>query len=70
MAVETISMKALVLNAMDKRDEAFEAAKESLRYGIRKSLCWHVYGILYRCDGDYEQATKCYRQALSKEPVR
>jgi tetratricopeptide (TPR) repeat protein len=25
---------------------------------------WHVYGLLYRSDKNYEEAMKCYRHAL------
>lgn len=27
-------------------------------------MCWHVYGLMYRADRDYREATKCYRNAL------
>ncbi|EDQ92792.1 uncharacterized protein MONBRDRAFT_30756 [Monosiga brevicollis MX1] len=67
---ETLAMKALVYNSLEKRKEALETAKASLRKGIMKSLCWHVYGIIYRCDGNFEQAIKCYRQACVKDPPR
>ena len=61
-------MKALVLNSMDRRPEAYEMAKLSIRHGLSKALCWHVYGIICRCDGDYPQAIRCYRQALTRDP--
>lgn len=28
------------------------------------SLGWHVYGLLYRADKNYEEAAKCYANAL------
>ena len=27
-------------------------------------MCWHVYGLLYRSDRDYNEAIKAYKQAL------
>jgi hypothetical protein len=27
-------------------------------------ICWHVYGLLYRSDGLYDDAIKCYIKAL------
>lgn len=27
-------------------------------------LGWHVYGLLYRADKNYEEAAKCYANAL------
>lgn len=31
---------------------------------IRSHVCWHVYGLLYRSDRDYNEAIKAYKQAL------
>uniref|UniRef100_A0AAY5EQY7 N(alpha)-acetyltransferase 15, NatA auxiliary subunit a n=1 Tax=Electrophorus electricus TaxID=8005 RepID=A0AAY5EQY7_ELEEL len=31
---------------------------------IRICLCWHVYGLLQRSDKKYDEAIKCYRNAL------
>ena len=31
---------------------------------MRSHVCWHVYGLLYRSDRNYEQAIKSYKQAL------
>ena len=30
----------------------------------RSHVCWHVYGLLYRSDRDYNEAIKAYKQAL------
>ena len=30
---------------------------------------WHVYGLLYRSDKNYEEAMKCYRYALKYDKV-
>ena len=63
-------MKALILNAMDKHSEAQELARTALRCDIASSMCWHVLGMLYRQDSDYNQALKSFLQASHIEPVR
>lgn len=32
-------------------------------------LGWHVFGLLYRSDKNYEEALKCYSQALKIDKV-
>ena len=31
---------------------------------------WHVLGLIYRSDKNYEEASKCYRSALRIDTVR
>jgi N-alpha-acetyltransferase 15/16, NatA auxiliary subunit len=31
---------------------------------------WHVYGLIYRADRNYEEAIKCYRNALRIDKAR
>lgn len=31
---------------------------------VADGVGWHVYGLLYRSDKNYEEATKCYRFAI------
>jgi hypothetical protein len=33
----------------------------------RSHVCWHVYGLLQRSDKKYDEAIKCYRNALKWE---
>eukprot|EP00916_Digyalum_oweni_P026613 GHVL01043695.1.p1 GENE.GHVL01043695.1~~GHVL01043695.1.p1 ORF type:complete len:941 (+),score=191.34 GHVL01043695.1:277-3099(+) len=61
---ETLSVKGLILNVMDRRDEAFDHVRQGLRNNVRSHMCWHSYGLLYRCERDYAEAVKCYRNAL------
>eukprot|EP00937_MAST-01D_sp_MAST-1D-sp2_P000728 g728.t1 len=61
---ETLSMKGLILNSQQKKKEAYALVKLGLRHNMRSHVCWHVYGLLYRSDRDYNQAIKCYRNAL------
>ncbi|KAG0201400.1 N-alpha-acetyltransferase 16, NatA auxiliary subunit [Mortierella sp. GBA30] len=61
---ETLALKGLFLNHLDKKEEAYEFVKKGLRHDLRSHVCWHVSGLLYRSDKNYEQALKCYSQAL------
>ncbi|KAF9355515.1 N-alpha-acetyltransferase 16, NatA auxiliary subunit [Mortierella sp. AD094] len=61
---ETLAMKGLFYNHMDKKEEAYEFVKKGLRYNLKSHICWHVFGLLYRSDKNYEEASKCYINAL------
>ena len=65
---ETLAMKGLILNCMDKKTEAYELVRRGVKQDIKSHVCWHVYGLLYRSDRDYLQAIKCYRGALRQDP--
>ena len=47
-SLETLAMKALNLNALKKKQEAFELIKKALFKNLGNFTCWHVYGILHR----------------------
>nr|XP_043623547.1 N-terminal acetyltransferase A complex auxiliary subunit NAA15-like [Erigeron canadensis] len=65
---ETLSMKGLTLNCMDRKQEAYELVRLGLKNDLKSHVCWHVYGLLYRSDRDYREAIKCYRNALRIDP--
>uniref|UniRef100_A0A7S0NSK1 Uncharacterized protein n=1 Tax=Calcidiscus leptoporus TaxID=127549 RepID=A0A7S0NSK1_9EUKA len=65
---ETLAMKGLLLNSLDKKAEAYELVRKGVKVDIQSQVCWHVYGLLYRSDREYLQAIKCYRGALRQEP--
>lgn len=65
---DTIAMKALIINAQGKTDEAFALAKEALTLDMKSHICWHVYGILYRTNKNFDEAIKAYKFALRLEP--
>ena len=46
--IETLAMKALNMNALKKKVEAFEFIKKALFKNLGNFTCWHVYGILHR----------------------
>lgn len=61
---ETLSMKGLILNSMGKKQEALEYVKRGLKNDVKSHVCWHVFGLLHKADHKYEEAIKCYRNAL------
>ncbi|KAF3805121.1 N-terminal acetyltransferase A complex subunit nat1 [Colletotrichum gloeosporioides] len=65
---DTMAMKALIMNAQGKTDEAFALGKEALTVDMKSHICWHVYGLLYRANKNYEEAIKAYKFALRLEP--
>lgn len=63
-------MKGLVLTYQGKRDEGMELVKKGVRLDLASHICWHVYGLVHKQDKNYEEALKCYTQALKFDPVR
>ncbi|XP_067640624.1 N-alpha-acetyltransferase 16, NatA auxiliary subunit [Eurosta solidaginis] len=64
---ETLAMKGLTLNGLGRREEAYKYVRLGLRKDLRSHVCWHVYGLLQRSDKKYDEAIKCYRNALKWE---
>ncbi|XP_068907663.1 N-alpha-acetyltransferase 16, NatA auxiliary subunit isoform X2 [Tenebrio molitor] len=64
---ETLAMKGLTLNCLGRKEEAYEYVRRGLRNDLRSHVCWHVYGLLQRSDKKYDEAIKCYRNALKWE---
>ncbi|XVF25039.1 hypothetical protein REPUB_Repub13aG0179400 [Reevesia pubescens] len=65
---ETLSMKGLTLNCMDRKSEAYDLVRLGVKNDVKSHVCWHVYGLLYRSDREYREAIKCYRNALKRDP--
>ncbi|CAJ2512627.1 Uu.00g007460.m01.CDS01 [Anthostomella pinea] len=65
---DTMAMKALIMNQQGKTDEAFALGKEALTADMKSHICWHVYGLLYRHQKNFEEAMKAYKFALKLEP--
>ncbi|KAI9268981.1 NMDA receptor-regulated protein 1-domain-containing protein [Phascolomyces articulosus] len=61
---ETLAMKGLFLNNLQKKEEGYEYVKKGLQYDLTSHICWHVYGLLHRADKNYAEAAKCYTHAL------
>ena len=62
--IETLAMKGLFCSHLDRREEAHDFIKKGLKNDLKSHICWHVYGLLHRSEKNYEQAIKCYAQAL------
>ncbi|KAI9091536.1 NMDA receptor-regulated protein 1-domain-containing protein [Phlyctochytrium arcticum] len=61
---ETQAMKGLFLSHLERKDEGYEFVKRGLRNDLTSHTCWHVYGLMHRADKNYEEAIKCYVNAL------
>ena len=61
---ETLAMKGLTLNCLGRKEEAYDFVRRGLRNDLRSHVCWHVFGLLQRSDKKYDEAIKCYRNAL------
>jgi len=64
---KTLAMKGLTLNCLGRKEEAYEYVRRGLRNDLKSHVCWHVYGLLQRSDKKYDEAIKCYRNALKWE---
>lgn len=41
---ETLAMKGLTLNCLDKKDEAYELVRRGVKADLKSHVVWHVYG--------------------------
>lgn len=62
-------MKGLFLSHLDRKEEGYEFVKLGVRNDLASHICWHVYGLMRRADKNYEEAIKCYTQALKYDKV-
>ncbi|KAJ9602074.1 hypothetical protein H2200_013434 [Cladophialophora chaetospira] len=65
---DTQAMKALIISHQGHTEEAFALAKTALNNNMKSHVCWHVYGLLYRAEKNYEESIKAYKFALRLEP--
>ncbi|OJD11704.1 hypothetical protein AJ78_07572 [Emergomyces pasteurianus Ep9510] len=61
---ETQAMKALILSNQGQQEEAFALARLAITNHFKSHICWHVYGLLYRAEKNYDEAIKAYKTAL------
>jgi len=69
---ETLCMKGLILNMTSSKPgdqggtkkDAVDLVKLGLMKDMRSHVCWHVYGLIYRSERNYNEAIKAYKQAL------
>ncbi|CAO1619543.1 unnamed protein product [Sympodiomycopsis kandeliae] len=64
---ETLCMKGLILASLGDRAQGLEMAKTGVRKDLTSFISWHALGILNRMDKNYDEAIKCYSQALRIE---
>ena len=43
---ETLAMKGLLLNCLDKKAEAYALTRRGLKADLKSHVCWHVYGYV------------------------
>jgi N-alpha-acetyltransferase 15/16, NatA auxiliary subunit len=66
---DTLAFKALLVSQFPERQaEAHDIAKAGLKADIKSFMCWHVFGLLHKQDRNYEQAAKCYMNAMRIDP--
>lgn len=66
---ETMCMKGLLLQQSGKREEGLELAKRGARFDLTSHIVWHVLGLIYKADRNYEEANRSFTQALRFDKV-
>jgi N-alpha-acetyltransferase 15/16, NatA auxiliary subunit len=61
-------MKALIISHQGQQKEAFALAKMALNNNMKSHVCWHVYGLLYRAEKNFDESIKAYKFALRLDP--
>ena len=61
-------MKALIISSQGQQKEAFALAKTALNNNMKSHVCWHVYGLLYRAEKNFDESIKAYKFALRLDP--
>jgi tetratricopeptide (TPR) repeat protein len=61
-------MKALIISNQGHEKEAFALAKVALNNNMKSHVCWHVYGLLYRAQKNFDESIKAYKFALKLDP--
>lgn len=64
---ETLCMKGLIVATTGDRQAGLELARQGVRRDLTSFISWHALGILNRMDKNYDEAIKCYAQALRIE---
>ena len=65
---ETLAMKGLIVHSKGEKEEGYRLVKLGVKNDIQSSVCWHVFGLLYRADLNNKEASKCYLNALRIDP--
>ena len=65
---DTQAMKALIISNQGQQKDAFALAKVALNNNMKSHVCWHVYGLLYRAEKNFDESIKAYKFALRLDP--
>ncbi|PWA03183.1 hypothetical protein BB558_000652 [Smittium angustum] len=65
---ESMALKGLFLFNLGKKEEGYTWVKDGLKQNFLSPISWHIYGLVYRADRKYEDAIRCYQQALKRDP--
>ena len=76
---DILSIKALSLFHLERVDDAMTVIKVAVKYNIKNSSCkhghayfglgWQIYGTVLRNKQNYEEAAKCFRNAIKLSNV-
>lgn len=61
-------MKALILNAQGKKDEAIQLINLALMFNLKSFTSWHIYGLMNRSDKKYDEARRCFTKSVEYDP--
>jgi tetratricopeptide (TPR) repeat protein len=65
---ETLAIKSLLYHYLGRpKEESFDLIRKGIRSDINSSICWHLFGLLHHANKNYEEASKCYLNALRHE---
>ncbi|KAL6772109.1 hypothetical protein ACKKBG_A28965 [Auxenochlorella protothecoides x Auxenochlorella symbiontica] len=61
---ETLAMKGLLQNCLGHKEVAMDLVKRGVKNNLRSHVCWHVFGLIQQSDENFDEAMKCYKNAL------
>lgn len=44
LSVQACALQGLLLNSLERKEEAYELVKRGVKNDLRSHVCWHVYG--------------------------
>ena len=61
---ETIAYKGMCLNGIGRNEEALNVVKTAIKSDLKCPLAWRAYALVVRSERKYEEAVKCFKNAL------
>lgn len=62
-------MKGIFLTSTGEKESGYATVKRGIAKDPGSHIVWHVYALILRADKNFEEALKCYKKAVSIEPV-